>query len=86
MSNAYFLRSGDFCAYDNNKDDKTDYFTPCACARGKNLTHYREKMQRKQVKVVMRRERVRKGGRREPRRQQLLKKMNREEGKRRSHH
>ena len=32
---AYILRYGNFCA--NDKDnDTTDYFTPCACARGKN--------------------------------------------------
>ena len=38
LPNAYSLRIGDFCAYDNDdddNDDKTDYFTPCACARGK---------------------------------------------------
>ena len=41
-----FLRFGDFCAYDNNdnddndndndndNNDRTDYFTPCACVRG----------------------------------------------------
>ena len=33
LSNAFFfLRFGDFCAYNN--DDRTDYFTPCACAWG----------------------------------------------------
>ena len=36
---AYISRYGDFCANDNNNDDDdnddtTDYFTPCACARG----------------------------------------------------
>ena len=37
LSNAYFLRFGNFCAYDNDdkddndNDDTTDYFTPCAC-------------------------------------------------------
>ena len=47
---AYISRYGDFCANDNNDDnnddttdacvrgnnddDTTDYFTPCACARG----------------------------------------------------
>ena len=31
---AYILRYGDFCA---NDDDMTDYFTPCACVRGKYL-------------------------------------------------
>ena len=30
----HILRYGNFCAHDNN-DDKTDYFTPCACVRGK---------------------------------------------------
>ena len=30
LSSAYFLRFGDFCAYDNNDD-----FTPCACMQGK---------------------------------------------------
>ena len=38
---AYISRYGDFCANDNNDDDNnnddtTDYFTPCACARGNN--------------------------------------------------
>ena len=29
------LRFGNFCAYDNNdNDDRTDYFTPCACVWG----------------------------------------------------
>ncbi|MCG8625067.1 MAG: hypothetical protein MJE68_24090 [Proteobacteria bacterium] len=33
---AYISRYGDFCAHDDNdNDDTTDYFTPCACARGK---------------------------------------------------
>ena len=38
---AYILRYGDFCANDDNdnKDDTTDYFTPCACAQG-NYHHY----------------------------------------------
>ena len=35
---AYISRYGDFCANDNNdnddNNDTTDYFTPCACARG----------------------------------------------------
>ena len=33
---AYISRYGDFCAHDNDDDnnDMTDYFTPCACARG----------------------------------------------------
>ena len=31
---AYISRYGDFCA--NDDDDTTDYFTPCACARGNN--------------------------------------------------
>ena len=31
---AYISRNGDFCA---NDDDTTDYFTPCACARGNNI-------------------------------------------------
>ena len=39
---AYILRSGDFCVdNDNNNNDdnnRADYFTPCACARGKNAT------------------------------------------------
>ena len=33
----YISRYGDFCAHDDNDDnnnDTTDYFTPCACARG----------------------------------------------------
>ena len=31
------LRSGDFCVHDNNDDDnRTDHFTPCACAWGNN--------------------------------------------------
>ena len=42
-------------------------------------------MQRKRVKVVKRRERARKRGRNEAKSQQLLKRMNREEGKRKSH-
>ena len=30
---AYISRSGDFCANnDDNDNDKTNYFTPCACA------------------------------------------------------
>ena len=40
---AYISRYGDFCANDNDNnndnndnDDTADYFTPCACARGKN--------------------------------------------------
>ena len=39
---AYILRYGDFCAHDDNDDndnnDTTDYFTPCACARGNEAT------------------------------------------------
>ena len=32
---AYISRYGDFCADDNdNNNDTTDYFTPCACTRG----------------------------------------------------
>ena len=36
---AYISRYGDFCANDNNDNDNdtADYFTPCACARGKYL-------------------------------------------------
>ena len=30
----YISTYGDFCAHDDNNDDMTDYFTPCACARG----------------------------------------------------
>ena len=31
------LEIGDFCAHDDNNDnDTTDYFTPCACAQGNN--------------------------------------------------
>ena len=31
------LRSGDFCVHDDdNNDNRTDHFTPCACVRGKN--------------------------------------------------
>ena len=40
------LRFGNFCAYDNNddsddnyNDNRTDYFTPCACVRGKYDLH-----------------------------------------------
>ena len=33
---AYISRNGDFCANDND-DDTIGYFTPCACARGKNI-------------------------------------------------
>ena len=33
---AYISRYGDFCANDNSDDDTIDYFTPCACTRGKN--------------------------------------------------
>ena len=35
----YILRYGNFCGNDNNDnddDDMTNYFTPCACARGKD--------------------------------------------------
>ena len=37
---AYISRYGDFCAHNDNDNDNdsdndtTDYFTPCACARG----------------------------------------------------
>ena len=31
---AYISRYGDFCAHDDNDNDTTDYFTPCACAWG----------------------------------------------------
>ena len=31
---AYISRYGDFCANNDNNDDTTDYFTPCACAWG----------------------------------------------------
>ena len=31
---AYISRYGNFCA-NNNNDNTTDYFTPCACAWGK---------------------------------------------------
>ena len=34
---AYISKYGDFCAHDNNDDDTTDYFTPCACTRGKYI-------------------------------------------------
>ena len=35
---AYISRYGDFFANDDdNNNDTTDYFTPCACARGKNV-------------------------------------------------
>ena len=39
LSSVYFLRFGDFCAYDDNNDngDRTNYFTPCACAWDKYL-------------------------------------------------
>ena len=33
LSGAY-SRSRDFCAHDEDNNDTTDYFTPCACARG----------------------------------------------------
>ena len=32
----YISRYGDFCAHDDNDNDTTDYFTPCACTRGNN--------------------------------------------------
>ena len=37
-SDAYISRSGDFCGDDDDRQttDKTDCFTPCACARGNN--------------------------------------------------
>ena len=39
---AYISRYGDFCANNNdNDDDTTDYFTPCAWARGNNKLAYR---------------------------------------------
>ena len=33
------LRSGSSCIHDgdDNKDDRTDHFTPCTCTRGNNL-------------------------------------------------
>ena len=37
---AYISRYGDFCA-NNDNDDTTDYFTPCACARGNYVYMYR---------------------------------------------
>ena len=39
----YISKYGDFCANDNNNNDDndtTDYFTPCACARGNNEDPY----------------------------------------------
>ena len=34
---AYNSRYGNFCAHDNDNDnDTTDYFTPCACVRDTN--------------------------------------------------
>ena len=40
---AYISKYGDFCANNDNNDndDTTDYFTPCACARGKYLIRTR---------------------------------------------
>ena len=35
LVDAYILRCGDFCAQ-NDDDNTTDYFTPCASMRGKN--------------------------------------------------
>ena len=33
---AYISKYGDFCANGNdNNDNTTNYFTPCACVRGK---------------------------------------------------
>ena len=42
LSNAYFSRFGDFRAHDNNDndDDRTDYFTSCACMRGNNISYH----------------------------------------------
>ena len=38
---AYISKYSDFCAHDDNDNnddnDTTDYFTPCACARGNYL-------------------------------------------------
>ena len=39
----YISRYGDFCANDDDDDDDddtTDYFTPCACARGNNKAEH----------------------------------------------
>ena len=40
---AYISKYGDFCAHDDNDNnddnDTTDYFTPCACARGNYYAH-----------------------------------------------
>ena len=36
---SYISRYGGFCAHDDNDDnDTTNYFTPCAYARGENIT------------------------------------------------
>ena len=35
-SGAQISRFGDYCVHDND-EDRTDYFTSCACARGNNL-------------------------------------------------
>ena len=36
---AYISRYDDFCAHDNNyNNNMTNYFTPCACARGNECT------------------------------------------------
>ena len=48
---AYISRYGDFCTNnDNNYDDTTDYFTPCACARGNDgsFSCYDEVVQEKE--------------------------------------
>ena len=31
---AYISRYGNFCAHDDDDNDTSDYFTPCACVRG----------------------------------------------------
>ena len=41
---------GDFCANDDN-NNTTDYFTPCACARG-NYTKYDKKRTETSIKQL----------------------------------
>ena len=46
LIDAYTSRYGGFCAHDDNDNDAndtTDYFIPCACARGNNSSSYSRK-------------------------------------------
>ena len=47
--NTYISRYGDFCA-NNDNDDTTDYFTPCACAWGND--YFNEQMVHGGLQVV----------------------------------